>query len=175
MDLFAEINSYIVLALFCASVIACAVTDFLWLRIPNSIVAGLLALFLYAYVTIDVNLYLLQHVIPAAVLFVIGFLLFSLGKFGGGDVKLLSVVGLWVGLVQMPAFLMVLGLSGLIVILVFSQARAPLIAGMTFAQHYLGLPNYVPKSLVVRSHLPYGVVIAVSSLVVIGSVPFFAL
>jgi prepilin peptidase CpaA len=44
-------------------------------------------------------------VLTAAVLFILGFALFSAGLFGGGDAKLMAAAGLWFGSTQALPFL----------------------------------------------------------------------
>jgi prepilin peptidase CpaA len=52
------------------------------------------------------------HVLTAAILLVVGFVLFSLGLFGGGDAKLLAAAGIWFGSSQALPFLVFTVIAG---------------------------------------------------------------
>lgn len=67
----------------------------------------------------------------ALICFVLGTGLWSLGGFGGGDVKLLSAAGLWAGLDQLPALLVLTALCGGVLalfVLLHRVARPALVA-----------------------------------------------
>jgi prepilin peptidase CpaA len=145
--------------------VTCAVTDIWFMRIPNMLVLLLLALFVAAALAFGGQVQWFHHVIPAAIAFAIGAALFYFGKFGGGDVKLLSVAVLWVGLAGLSQFLVVLGIAGVVLLLVFQRMRQPALFGLMRLQEVSGLQFRMPKALDTASHLPYGVAIAVAALV----------
>jgi len=90
-----------------------AVSDFRRYTIPNWLSLAILALFVVRTVFNAPPFPLLVlDLLGAALIFAIGFILFFKGMFGGGDVKLLSSVALWVGFVNLPRFLLTTTLAG---------------------------------------------------------------
>lgn len=86
------------LALLFAAMAAAAIEDFIRLRISNITCAVVFVTALIAMVLQGFPLDLWQNGLVFAVLLAGGTLLFSTGKFGGGDVKLLASLGLWVNI-----------------------------------------------------------------------------
>ena len=150
-----------------------AVTDFLWLRIPNPLVLALLALFPLAVWQSPRDVSLLAHILPALVLFALSFGVFAFGKFGAADVKILAVAGLWVGYDAMPWFLMALGLGGLVVFMAYQFARPAMEWLAIRLQTVIGGAGFLPASIQDRKNLPYGVVVAFAAIVVANRLPFF--
>ena len=96
-----------------ALLIIAATSDFMSLRIPNwlTILTGLL-FFPMAYAT-GLPLHDFgYHLLAGVILFVLGFLLFQFGLFGGGDAKLMAAAGLWFGTSQVIPFLVLTALAG---------------------------------------------------------------
>lgn len=145
--------------------LACAATDIWLMRIPNALVFLLLALFVVAALAGGGQIHWLAHIIPALIAFGLGAALFYFGKFGGGDVKLLSVAVLWVGLPGLSWFLIVLGIAGFILLLLFQRVRQPALFGLMRLREASGLKFRLPKSLNTATHLPYGVAIAIAAVV----------
>jgi prepilin peptidase CpaA len=80
------------------------VSDFTRMLIPNWIPLTLLAAFaVYAALRLDLDS-LYPHLILAAAVFALGFVFFALGWFGGGDVKLLTAVMIWMDYPTAPRF-----------------------------------------------------------------------
>src|SRR6266568_2951093 len=71
-------------------------TDISSLRIPNWVSAGIVGLFPLFAIGLPLT-EILQHVLVSFVVLVGGLGLFAWGKLGGGDVKLLTAISLWVG------------------------------------------------------------------------------
>lgn len=89
-----------------------AISDLTSLRIPNIVSLGVALLFpLQLFVHGDFKLFLFSVLIGAG-LFAAGAGLFAAGLLGGGDVKLLAAVGLWVGPQGILAFLTVTVIAG---------------------------------------------------------------
>lgn len=59
----------------------------------------------------------------ATFIFLIGFLLFNKGLFGGGDVKLLACLTLWVGLAALPRLILTMTLAGGVLALIILALR----------------------------------------------------
>ncbi len=91
----------------CALFIAGAITDLRWRKVPNTIPALLIGLFaLHAAVgQIRPPGALWTHLAIGLILLCAGFALYSSGRFGAGDAKLIAVAGLWVGPNDLAIFL----------------------------------------------------------------------
>lgn len=99
----------------------CVVSDLLQRRIPNRAVLLLLLGFLALYALASEGLIgslprvsgsLLQALPGAALVFGVGFALFLTGRLGAGDVKLMSVLCLWVGYGHQTRFVMITAIAG---------------------------------------------------------------
>jgi prepilin peptidase CpaA len=144
--------------------IASAVTDVLYLRIPNAFVVALIAAFAIACVVAPPKSLVMGHVAPAAVVFALTAGLFFFGKLGGGDVKLLTGAVLWTGMAKLGPFLIALAIFGVIAIVVFTVLRTQVAAALAWTGAKLGRPIPTPVSLETGKSIPYGVVIAAAAL-----------
>nr|WP_304168201.1 prepilin peptidase [Lonsdalea britannica] len=151
----------------------CVGSDLLQRRIPNRavlmlllgwIAVGILTAIL-AGTTVRPATAMLHALPGAAVVFVVGFLLFLTGRLGAGDVKMMSVLCLWVGSGQQLAFVMVTALAGgvLALILPLLNTIPPALAlGIDNLNRRLHLniasPTVLPADL--SQGLPYGIAIA---------------
>lgn len=149
---------------YAALLLACAVTDLLWLRIPNLLVLALVLLFgVMCLVAPPVGL-LWNHLVPAVVAFVLAAGLFFWGKMGGGDVKMLAATMLWVGAPALPPFLIALAIYGAMAIVIFGVFRTQCADILAWASVQVGRDITVPASLKTGKSIPYGVVIAAAAL-----------
>lgn len=107
------------LLVFC--LLWCVFTDLLQRRIPNRAVLLLLLGFLaLCALTAEgqtgplprVSGTLLQALPGAALVFAVGFAMFLTGRLGAGDVKLMSVLCLWVGYGHQMRFIMITAIAG---------------------------------------------------------------
>ena len=107
---------------FLGLLLASVWTDIKDLRIPNVLPATLAVLFLIAGLfTPDFNW--LSHLGAGALVLGVGVALFAMGKVGGGDVKLLAAVALWVGFAHLLPLVLVMGVCGGGVALLFLVLR----------------------------------------------------
>lgn len=95
MNLIAGSPTWLVVILLVA-LVAAAVEDFIRLRISNLTCLAVLVTALIAMGLHGFPLALWENVVVFLALLGAGTLLFASGKFGGGDVKLLACLGLWV-------------------------------------------------------------------------------
>lgn len=110
--------AFVVLAL-----IAAAIEDTLRLRISN---ATCLAVFVAALVAMGIHGFstsLWQNWAIAIAILAIGTPAFSAGWFGGGDVKLLSAIGLWINLRAVIGLISAVFIIGGVVALIYIFAR----------------------------------------------------
>ena len=121
--------------------------------IPNWLVASVLVLY-------PIALYLSPYVIDwmeglkaFGLLFALGFVLFMLKIMGAGDVKLIAVLGLWVGWKHLPDFVILFAIFGGILSIVLLILRR--------LQMYLPWKQrFKPRILEKGAPVPYGIAIA---------------
>jgi prepilin peptidase CpaA len=106
-------TQYLSIAVFPALMILAGAGDALFLRIPNWLTALIAASFFPMAALTGLPLATLAaHLAVGLALFAMGFVLFSLGLFGGGDAKLLAAAGLWLGWPDVVPFLVLTALAG---------------------------------------------------------------
>lgn len=149
-------------------------------RIPNGITLAIAALWPLHVVTAPVPVAWAASVGIAAIVFVFGFVLFHFRLLGGGDVKLTAAMTLWAGPDLAVPFLLLVTLAGGVLALAMLLWRStPLahlatwtraaIGSLTAAWRPAGVS--APAATTSADHmrtLPYGVAIAVGSLVVVA-------
>lgn len=90
-----------------------AIGDLRSYTIPNWLNISVVVLFIpYATYAPLGHRDLALHLAAAAAVFAVSTLLFARGLFGGGDVKLLSSLALWVGLINLPRLLLTMAIAG---------------------------------------------------------------
>jgi len=97
MNLIPNSPTWLVLLLF-AALVAAAIEDFIRLKISNITCLSVLATALIAMGLNGFPIALWQNAAVFLVLLAAGTPLFAAGKMGGGDVKLLACLGLWVNI-----------------------------------------------------------------------------
>lgn len=136
-----------------------AISDWRFLRIPNWVSLAILGLFVPAYMLFPASFLVWWNPLGGAlVLFIVTFTMFAAGLLGGGDAKFASSLGLWVGLSNLPLFLMVMAISGG-VLSIFA-----LVMQKRFRQN---IPEYgwLARLKAGESVLPYGIPIALAAIV----------
>ncbi len=145
----------IIVSAFMVIMLKAALSDLLSLRISNRDNAILLILYpLYLSFTPVMPDFLMSFGIALCVL-LIGFVLFSKGVLGAGDVKMLAIVSLWAGPALISPFLLVTACAGgVLAILMISrlQLEAAVLA------HRCGAVRL--SAAITNQVLPYGVAIA---------------
>ena len=93
--------------------IVAAMTDVSSYRIPNWLTGLTAALFFpMAYLTGMPLVEFGWHMVSGIILFIVGYGLFTLRVFGGGDAKLMAAAGLWFGTGQVMGFLLMTSVAG---------------------------------------------------------------
>ena len=95
MNLVPDSPIWLVAILF-AALMAAAAEDFVRLKISNLTCIIVVVTAVIAALLQGISIELWQNAVVFAVLLGLGFILFATNKMGGGDVKLLASVGLWV-------------------------------------------------------------------------------
>lgn len=168
-------------ALLAGCLLWCVSTDLLLRKIPNQAVL-ILALSWLAFSALDVlqsgmidavKLYQVLWALPgAAVVLAGGFLLFLTGRLGAGDVKLMSVLCLWVGHGHQIVFVMITSLAGGVLALGLPLLNTvPTVVAMGIQtinrmfKSRLPMPPALPGDL--SQGIPYGIAIAFGAMYVL--------
>lgn len=173
--LFGDLMLYCFLALL----LWCAVSDVLYLIVPNVIPALFVVLFATNlavrgwWMGEEINLawVFFSHILPAIVAFLLLLIPFFMEKLGGADVKLLPAIFLWVGLPRLSIFLLALAFTGLLVIVIIwplKWLRGPI--GRLLTRLKIGR---MPESIEDKRFLPYALAIALAALTIVMDNPLF--
>jgi len=184
MDEFALVVRYGAFGLFCLLCFAAAVFDLWKMIIPNTISLLLVALFfangLFLTFYSGYSVAWLSHIGALAAVLSVGLVAYRFGALGAGDVKLLSAISLWAGFERnllgplvvdyyLFDYLILVALCGGILSLGLLILRW-LVVGLLLLQstpQNISLPRY----LLPREHLPYGVAIAVPAVYLAVKLP----
>lgn len=158
----------ILMAFYVALVLYGAWSDARELRIPNWVSLTLLVAFLPMALVAGIGLEeLTWHLLAGVAVLVLGFVLFALNLFGGGDAKLIAACALWVGINEIGFFLIAVVLvGGVLSVLVVLLRKG------------LGLwPDWLVRRLeglfTPNKAVPYGIAIAAGALIVVPRMAVF--
>jgi prepilin peptidase CpaA len=145
--------------------VVAAVTDFLHQRIPNWVVLAVVALFAIQAARHLHEVSWLDHVGGAAICLIAGLVLYSLNQLGAGDAKLLAALALLSGLLALVPVFFLISVVGIVF--------AGLLVG---ARRLIRWQNWdpearLPKSLREGGGIPYGVAIAIGTILGIQFFP----
>jgi prepilin peptidase CpaA len=149
-----------------------AASDVISRRIPNQLSSVIAASFVIAGVASPDRVDLLGGLWVAAAVLAVGFVGFLFGKIGGGDVKLLAAMGLWAGPAAAMDFLLLTGLAGGGLALLY---LVPEIShAMTWFRAQIEKQAPIVQQIAIASDvktqgLPYGVAIAAGGMFVLWS------
>lgn len=142
------------LAVFCLLALAGAWTDLRKQIIPNGLNLVVLVVGLVAVPVMFGGMGLAWGLAHFAAALVVGIGLFAIGAWGGGDAKFFAVCALWIPIQHTVAYLVGLGIAGLLLI----------VAWLVWAK-------LSGKPVSRKSPLPYGVAIALGGIFAVVSVP----
>ena len=101
------------LVAFISLMLAAAVSDIRFYRIPNWLSASVATLFLAAALIFTMPFALIGwHLLAGTAVLLVGFCLFAANIIGGGDAKLLAAAALWAGWTELPSLLFYTALAG---------------------------------------------------------------
>ena len=160
------------LAIVLGVLIMACVSDVTRRRIPNGYSIVIAACFFVASAASPERTDLVGGLWVAGAVFAVGFLAFAFGKFGGGDVKLMTAMALWAGPAAIMDFLLVTALAGGGLALIY--LLPPLAFAMTWCRVKAEQAFPVMQAVEIRSNvktdgIPYGVAIAAGGAVVLWS------
>ena len=147
---------------FGALLLAASCFDVLRLRIPNMIPAGLVALFTLRIILGGSVAAPLDHLMAMVLALLILLPLFALDMLGGGDVKLVAAVALWLGMNQLAALLILVGIVGGIFALFWLAMRWLVRIGLR--------DRNLPRSLQARAPLPFALPIMIAAVLLLEKV-----
>jgi prepilin peptidase CpaA len=169
MDL-ATIAQFIVAAAFLGCLVVIAACDLSSYTIPNSACLAIVWLFLVAGPLSGVEVSLLSHFVSFLAVFAAGFVAFRFGIMGGGDVKSWAAIAAWYDVnglsAQVVAVTFVGGALGLFILVCRRAIR------WRYAQDGVATPR-LPRLFRSGEPVPYGVAIAVGTVLSIGHIDLF--
>lgn len=106
-------TAFLSVTVFPLLMIVAGTGDALSMRIPNWLTLLIAVLFLPMAVLTGMPWSMIGiHAIVGFAMFAVGFVLFSLSLFGGGDAKLLAAAGLWLGWPDLMPFVVMTAFAG---------------------------------------------------------------
>lgn len=132
--------------------------------IPNSLNFAILLLWGCGIFFLPVNI--LMALAAAGIVLLVGLGFFALGLMGGGDIKLLVVLTLWLGWgMQTVHFIMLTAILGGVLVIILLILRAVLAA--------MSQGRELPRIFTTKQPVPYGIAIAAAFLFMLwqGTVP----
>lgn len=163
------LSEKIIIACYAAPLLVAAAFDFWTYRIPNSVTVLFAALYfgctIYFFWGMGINW--LSHIGACLAVLTIGLGLFYFNIFGGGDIKLLAAIALWIGFSRyLVIFLLVTGVAGGVLALSLLVLRGAI------SMFPIPFPAYLPAPFQHRAPIPYGVAVVVGALWVASVIPF---
>ena len=143
-------TSYIIIAIWVATLAAAAISDLRAFRIPNFLPGVLILLFGVVQLVDSSTALPLENIAHFGGTLIIGMFLFSRGWIGGGDAKLYSSTALW------------FSANGVVPLLFFTTISGALLALLFIAARLTGLRKNVPKQ---DRRIPYGLAIAAGGII----------
>lgn len=132
--------------------------------IPNWLIGSLLVLYPVAVFLGPAGVDWPMAIVAMVITFAVGFGVYAMRWMGGGDIKLISVLALWVGLKGLPDFVVLFALLGGVFSILVLVARK--------IEPHLPLKN-TPKLFQKNAPIPYGVAIGIAFLILLwqGRIP----
>ena len=149
----------LLLAVFPLAMIFGALWDLATMTIPNVLTVALAAMFfvLAPFAGLGWEAIAL-HAGAGFLMLLVGMALFGFGWIGGGDAKFVAAIALWLGLYELPAYLLVASiLGGVLTLLLLWFRRWPL-------PHFLMKRGWIARLHDGKAGIPYGVALGAAGL-----------
>jgi prepilin peptidase CpaA len=158
----------VIVSLFCAPLLVAGACDLISYRIPNLVTAAVAVFFVVCALVWGVQVDWLAHGGAGLLVLAVGIALFACKVFGGGDIKLLAAVSLWIGWSQdLVVFLLLAAILGGVIALALVLVRYAL--SMWAGPWQVRLPKLFQPS----APVPYGIAIVAAALWAAPHVPQF--
>ncbi len=144
----------ILILLWVSPILAAAISDFRFLRIPNVYPALIILLFIVSRLVGGFGDEHWSHLYHFLITLGIGMLLFRFGWFGGGDAKLYAAIALWFSLNSSVMFIFATGMSGLVLAITYVAVR----------QMRKRSKRPAPEKKRNERRIPYGIAIAMGGI-----------
>lgn len=146
---------------FCVVVLAAIYSDIKSLTIPNWISLVLVIAFLVTRPLTSMPWSVVGlNFLCGSLFFAVGYGLFRVGLIGGGDVKLLAAVTVWIGFHSVFAFILLMSLIGAAVAVIWSLR--------TFLRHR-GATLSERMRAMMKTELPYGIAIGLAAIATLST------
>ncbi|MEP2705798.1 MAG: prepilin peptidase [Roseibium sp.] len=147
-------------------------SDLLTMTIQNRVSVLLISGFVFAAILTGLPLEKWGlHALALIVVFVPCFAFFARGWMGGGDVKFISAIALWIGFnPQLTSFLFWVAVVGMVLTIGLLQFRVKMII-----PRILGRQEWLSRLHDQRSGIPYGIAISAAGLAVYPSTIWFSI
>jgi len=150
---------FLSLTLFPVLMIIAGAGDALALKIPNWLTIAIVLLFFPMALATAMPWALVgMHLLTGIALFFVGFVLFALGLFGGGDAKLIAAAGLWFGWPNIVPFLVLTAFAGGVLAMAVGVWAA---ASMSAEIHD---QSWVRRLRHLKPNVPYGYALAIGAI-----------
>lgn len=136
--------------------IACCLSDWRSMRIPNVFCLAIALCFVGAYAINPGDFApLWSHLAAGAGMLLVTYVMFALGMFGGGDAKLAAALALWLGLQAVFPFVVFMGVAGggLAVLALYIKHKKPVA--------HPAPESWIGRLQGGRDALPYGIAISI--------------
>jgi prepilin peptidase CpaA len=146
-----------------------AAMDLFTMTIPNRVSILLVAGFAIVAIVVGPTWAVLQnHLITAAVVFVVAVIMFSMGWLGGGDAKLLASASLWIGPDLFPEYLATVGILGGILTLALLNFRT-----VEVLPTWLGQQSWALRLHERNGGVPYGIALGAGAMMLYPQTVWF--
>lgn len=173
MDDFALVVLYGAFGLFTVLCLTAVAFDIWKMIIPNAVSVLLVALFFATALTLNLHqgfpVSWLSHLGAMASVFAGGLLCYRFKVLGAGDVKLLTATSLWAGFDHLLEYLFIVALAGGGLALALLLLRN-LVTGLLLYHSALQSLT-LPRILLTKEHIPYGVAIALPAIYLATKLP----
>jgi len=152
------------LVLFAVALVYAALSDIVRFRIPNWLCLSIASLFVvYGVFSGLVMGEFALRILAGGGALVVGFALYSLGLFGGGDAKLMAASVPWFRFTEILEYVLLVAVLGgilAVVIILVRKANVPIPSRLA-SQSWMG------RLLAEKSGIPYGVAISLAGLIML--------
>jgi len=173
MDGFALAVLYGAFGLFTLLCLIAVAFDVWKLIIPNAVPVLLVVLFFATALALNLHLGFpvpwLSHLGAMVAVFAAGLLCYVFNVLGAGDVKFLTGISLWFGLDQLVEYLILVAVTGGGLVLILLGLRRLVMGLLLYHSAPQTLP--VPRILLEKEHVPYGVAIALPAIYLATKLP----